>query len=116
MSRGAPRRGQSAARGTTVLDLYWARVDFQDGRWSDPALHTLLEQYWNSVMPQLPDTALAEVHKLIGKAEGDPDMFKYLVHLSPSPPEEPGDVHGQGLCEPCGHYATGKADWLSEAR
>ena len=100
-------------------ELYWARVDFQDGRLvRDPALHTLLEQYWNTVMPQLPDTALAEVHKLIGKAEGDPDMFKYLVHFFTFSAEK-----SQVMCMDKvfvnlvdSYYATGKADWLGEAQ
>lgn len=100
-------------------ELYWDRVDFQDGRLvRDPALHTLLEQYWNSVMPQLPDTALVEVHKLIGKAEGDPDMFKYLVHFFTFSAEK-----SQVMCMDKvfvnlvdSYYATGRADWLGEAQ
>ena len=100
-------------------DLYWDRVDFQDGRLvRDPALHTLLEQYWNSVMPQLPDTALVEVHKLIDKAEGDADMFKYLVHFFTFQAEK-----SQVMCMDKvfvdlvdSYYATGKADWLGEAQ
>ena len=100
-------------------DLYWERVDFQDGRLvRDPALHTLLEQYWNSVMPQVPDTALVEVHKLIDKAEGDADMFKYLVHFFTFSAEK-----SQVMCMDKvfvdlvdSYYATGKADWLGEAQ
>ena len=100
-------------------DLYWERVDFQDGRLvRDPALHTLLEQYWNSVMPQVPDTAMVEVHKLIDKAEGDADMFKYLVHFFTFSAEK-----SQVMCMDKvfvdlvdSYYSTGKADWLGEAQ
>ena len=98
-------------------ELYWDRVDFQDGRLvRDPALHTLLEQYWNSVMPQLPDTAMVEVHKLVDRAEGDPDMFKYLVHFFTFSAEK-----SQVMCMDKvfvdlvdSYYATGKVDWLGE--
>lgn len=95
--------------------LYWDRVDFTDGRLvRDPALHTLLEQYWNSVMPQLPDTALVEVNKLISRSTSDPDMFKYLVHFFTFSAEK-----SQVMCMDKvfvdlvdRYYATGKADWL----
>lgn len=98
-------------------DLYWERVDFTDGRLvRDPALHNLLEQYWNGVMPQLPDTALVEVTKLITKAEGDPDMFKYLVHFFTFSAEK-----SQVMCMDKvfvalvdRYYSTGRADWLNE--
>ena len=98
-------------------ELYWDRVDFSDGRLvRDPALHNLLEQYWGSVMPQLPDTAIVEVHKLIGKATQDPDMFKYLVHFFTFSAEK-----SQVMCMDKlfvdmvdRYYSTGKADWLNE--
>lgn len=98
-------------------ELYWDRVDFSDGRLvRDPALHNLLEQYWSSVMPQLPDTALVEVNKLIGKAAGDPDMFKYLVHFFTFSAEK-----SQVMCMDKvfvdlvdRYYSTGKAEWLNE--
>lgn len=98
-------------------DLYWDRVDFADGRLvRDPALHTLLEQYWSNVMPQLPDTALVEVHKLISRTEGDPDLFKYFVHFFTFSAEK-----SQVMCMDKvfvnmvdRYYATGKADWLGD--
>ena len=98
-------------------DMYWERVDFSDGRLvRDPALHNLLEQYWNGVMPQLPDTALVEVNKLITKAKGDPDMFKYLVHFFTFSAEK-----SQVMCMDKvfvdlvdRYYASGEADWLNE--
>jgi thiol-disulfide isomerase/thioredoxin len=96
-------------------ELYWDRVDFTDGRLvRDPALHTLLEQYWSSVMPQLPDTALVEVNKLISRSTSNPDMFKYLVHFFTFSAEK-----SQVMCMDKvfvnlvdRYYATGKADWL----
>jgi thiol-disulfide isomerase/thioredoxin len=96
-------------------ELYWDRVDFTDGRLVlDPALHTLLEQYWSSVMPQLPDTALVEVNKLISRSTSNPDMFKYLVHFFTFSAEK-----SQVMCMDKvfvnlvdRYYATGKADWL----
>ena len=95
--------------------LYWDRVDFTDGRLvRDPALHTLLEQYWNGVMPQLPDTALVEVNKLIERSASDPDMFKYLVHFFTFSAEK-----SQVMCMDKvfvdlvdRYYASGRADWL----
>ena len=99
--------------------LYWDRVDFSDGRLvRDPALHTLLEQYWGNVMPQVPDTALVEVNKLIARTEGDPDMFKYFVHFFTFSAEK-----SQVMCMDKvfvdlvdRYYSTGKADWLAEAQ
>lgn len=98
-------------------ELFWDRVDFQDGRLvRDPALHALLEQYWGSIMPQVPDTAVVEMNKLIGRAEGQPDMFKYLVHFFTFSAEK-----SQVMCMDKAfvnlvdnYYATGKADWLGE--
>ena len=99
--------------------LYWDRVDFSDGRLvRDPALHTLLEQFWSNVMPQLPDTALVEVNKLIARTQGDPDMFKYFVHFFTFSAEK-----SQVMCMDKvfvdlvdRYYATGQADWLAEAQ
>jgi len=98
-------------------NMYWDRVDFNDGRLvRDPALHNLLEQYWNGVMPQLPDTAMVEVNKLIERAAGDPDMFKYLVHFFTFSAEK-----SQVMCMDKvfvdlvdRYYASGRADWLNE--
>ena len=97
--------------------MYWDRLDFADGRLvRDPALHNLLEQYWNGVMPQLPDTALAEVNKLISRAKSDPDMFKYFVHFFTFSAEK-----SQVMCMDKvfvdlvdRYYASGMADWLNE--
>ena len=99
--------------------LYWDRVDFTDGRLvRDPALHTLLEQYWNNVMPQVPDTALIEVNRLISRTEGDPDLFKYFVHFFTFSAEK-----SQVMCMDKvfvdlvdRYYSTGRADWLAEAQ
>lgn len=101
----------------TFRDMYWDRVDFSDGRLvRDPALHNLLEQYWNGVMPQLPDTALVEVNKLIAKTKGDPDMFKYFVHFFTFSAEK-----SQVMCMDLvfvdlvdRYYSSGQADWLNE--
>jgi thiol-disulfide isomerase/thioredoxin len=98
-------------------DMYWNRVDFSDGRLvRDPALHNLLEQYWNSVMPQLPDTALAEVNKLIARSSVDPDMFKYFVHFFTFSAEK-----SQVMCMDKvfvdlvdRYYSTGRAEWLND--
>ena len=97
--------------------MYWDRLDFSDGRLvRDTALHNLLEQYWNGVMPQLPDTALAEVNKLIEQASVNPDMFKYFVHFFTFSAEK-----SQVMCMDKvfvdlvdRYYASGRADWLNE--
>ena len=98
-------------------DMFWDRVDFSDGRLvRDPALHNLLDQYWNGIMPQLPDTALVEVNKLIAQATLDPDMFKYLVHFFTFSAEK-----SQVMCMDKvfvdlvdRYYSSGQADWLNE--
>ncbi len=97
--------------------MFWDRLDFSDGRLvRDPALHNLLEQFWNGVMPQLPDTALVEVNKLISRAQADPDMFKYMVHFFTFSAEK-----SQVMCMDKvfvdlvdRYYASGMADWLNE--
>ena len=97
--------------------MFWDRLDFSDGRLvRDPALHNLLEQFWNGVMPQLPDTALFEVNNLIVKAQADPDMFKYMVHFFTFSAEK-----SQVMCMDKvfvelvdRYYATGMADWLND--
>lgn len=98
-------------------DMFWDRVDFSDGRLvRDPALHNLLEQYWNSVMPQVPDTALVGVNGLIARATQDPDMFKYFVHFFTFSAEK-----SQVMCMDKvfvdlvdRYYSSGQADWLNE--
>lgn len=59
---------------------FWDRVDLSDARMvRDPAFHGLLEQYWNSVLPQMPDSMLHWGIDLIEQAENE-EVFKYLVH------------------------------------
>ena len=47
-------------------DHYWDRVDFTDARLvRDGAFDQLIGRYWAKVLPQMPDTMIAEGHKLL---------------------------------------------------
>lgn len=64
-------------------DIYWNRVDFSDPRMvHDGSFNRILDQYVNQVIPQSPDTVLKEVVKLIEKARGNDEMFKYILHFA----------------------------------
>jgi thiol-disulfide isomerase/thioredoxin len=64
-------------------DMYWKRVDFQDPRLvHDGSFNRILDTYLNQVIPQSPDTVLAEVIKLVERSRGNDEMFKYILHFA----------------------------------
>lgn len=64
-------------------NIYWNRVDFSDPRMvHDGSFNRILDQYINQVIPQSPDTVLNEVVKLIERARGNDEMFKYILHFA----------------------------------
>ena len=94
---------------------YWDRVDFTDPRLvRDGSFHSLLDRWWTRVLPQDPDTLIAEGNKLIARTVGNPDMFKYVVHYITFTSESSQimcmDKVFYDMAER--YYRTGKAVWL----
>lgn len=94
---------------------YWDRVDFTDPRLvRDGSFHALLDRWWTRVLPQDPDTLIAEGNKLIARTVGNPDMFKYVVHYITFTSESSQimcmDKVFYDMAER--YYRTGKAVWL----
>ena len=98
-------------------DHYWDRVDFEDPRLvHDGSFHQILEKYWTRVLPQIPDSMVVEADRLIAKAVGNNEMFKYITHFITFNAES-----SQVMCMDKvfvhmidEYYAPGKATWLKE--
>lgn len=59
---------------------FWDDIDLTDDRLlRTPILHSKLDQYINKVVPQIPDTLMAECDMLIERARPSKEMFKYIV-------------------------------------
>lgn len=59
---------------------YFDNINLQDdGLVRTPIFHQKLERFFGDVLPQMPDTISAEADKVIAKAEGTKENFKYLV-------------------------------------
>ena len=99
------------------LDHYWDRVDFDDPRLvHDGSFHQILDTYWTRVLPQVPDTLLNSAGRLIAKAAGNDEMFKYITHYITFNSES-----SQVMCMDKifvhmidTYYATGQATWMNE--
>lgn len=96
---------------------YWDRVDLSDARMvRDPAFHTLLDQYWNGVLPQMPDSMLHWGVDLIERAENE-EIFKYLVHYITYAAESSKimcmDLIFVEMVDR--YYRKGKAKWMDDA-
>jgi thiol-disulfide isomerase/thioredoxin len=60
---------------------YFDNTDLTDPRMiRDQAYHKLVEKYITQVLPQIPDTMITEVQKLVAAVGGNKDGFKYIVH------------------------------------
>ena len=99
------------------LDHYWDRVDFDDPRLvHDGSFHQILDTYWTRVLPQVPDTLLNDADRLIVRAAGNDEMFKYITHYITFNSES-----SQVMCMDKifvhmidTYYATGQATWMNE--
>jgi hypothetical protein len=59
---------------------YWDNINLQDdGLIRTPTFHGKLKTYFSQILPQFPDTIAAEADKLIAKAKGTQEVFKYLI-------------------------------------
>ncbi|WP_276134657.1 thioredoxin-like domain-containing protein [Polluticoccus soli] len=60
---------------------YWDKFDFRDDRLVlTPIYDSKLDEYFNKVIPQIPDTFSAEADKLLEKTRGTKELFKYTLH------------------------------------
>lgn len=59
---------------------FWDGFDFKDNRLiNTPLLHNKLDEYFNKVLEQIPDTIEAYADTVIAKARGSEDLFKYSL-------------------------------------
>jgi thiol-disulfide isomerase/thioredoxin len=60
---------------------YFDNIDLKDPRMvRDQAYHKLIEKYVTQTLPQMPDTMIAEVQRLVAAVGDNKDGFKYIVH------------------------------------
>ena len=98
---------------------YWDRVDFSDPRLvRDGAFDSMVSRYWSKVLPQIPDTMIAEAHGLLAKTleTDNRDMFKYILHHMTYASESSKimcmDKVFVNLVN--AYYRTGQVDWLED--
>lgn len=59
---------------------YWDNIDLTDDRLlRTPVLNNKIDQYFNKVIAQIPDTIMKEVDAIIEKARPNKEVFKYVV-------------------------------------
>lgn len=77
-----PEEIDSTERYFYYKEHFLDRIDFNDDRFvRSPAFHNKLEKYFNQVLPQIPDTIIAEAKKIIGNIKDEKsDTWKYVVH------------------------------------
>lgn len=98
-------------------DSYWERVDFSDPRLvHDGSFNRILDQYINQVIPQAPDTVLTEVVKLVERARGNDEMFKYILHFATFNAESSAIMCMDKVFVELvtRYYQRGEATWLND--
>ncbi len=96
---------------------YFDNIDLKDPRMiRDQAYHKLIEKYITQVLPQIPDTMIAEVQRLVTAVGENKDGFKYIVHQFTYNFET-----AKIMCMDKGfvymidnYYAKGLCDWVKE--
>ncbi len=59
---------------------FWNNIDLSDERLlRTPLINSKLEQYFDQLLPQIPDTISQEIDKLIDKTQGNTVMRDYLI-------------------------------------
>lgn len=59
---------------------FWDNIDLTDDRFlRTPLYHNKLDQYFNRVLPQIPDTIIKELDVFIDKVDVNKEVFKYTV-------------------------------------
>jgi thiol-disulfide isomerase/thioredoxin len=96
---------------------YFDNMDLTDERLlRTPFFANKLENYFSSVLPQIPDTLLKESIKTIEKARPAPEMFRFLVQYLFNFAND-SQIMGMdkmlvGLAEK--YYLTGEAEWADK--
>lgn len=117
----APQEAEDAAMWQYMWyrNHYWDRVDFDDPRLvRDGAFDQLISRYWSKVLPQIPDTMIAEAHALLDHTlkAGNKDMFKYMVHHMTYASESSKIMCMDKVFVDLvnSYYRTDMVDWLNE--
>jgi thiol-disulfide isomerase/thioredoxin len=95
--------------------VYWNRVDFSDPRLvHDGSFQQILNTYFTRVLPQAPDTVLAESIRLIELARNNEEMFKYITHYATFQAESSKIMCMDKVFVELvnRYYRTGMATWL----
>lgn len=98
---------------------YFDNIDLKDPRMiRDQAYHKLIEKYVAQVLPQIPDTMITEVQRLLAAVGDNQDGFKYIVHQFTYNFEtakimcmDKGFVH---MID--NYYAKGLCDWVKKEK
>ena len=94
---------------------YWDNTDLTDPRIVNTAMFSKkLDAYLNKVLPQIPDTIIPIVDKLIAKVADKPELFKYITHYS-TYNAETSKVMGMDkmfVHMVDTYYNTGRAFWM----
>lgn len=96
---------------------YWDQIDFHDNRIvRTPILETRLHRYFTQLVPPVADSINQAADKILAKAKGNKEMFKYVLwwltynyETSPYMGMDAVFVH---LVEK--YYMTGQAYWLTK--
>lgn len=60
---------------------YWDKFNFKDDRLiNTPIYDAKLDEYFNKLIPQIPDTFETEADILLAKTRGTKELFKYTLH------------------------------------
>lgn len=97
---------------------YLDNIDFSDDRLlRTPVFHSKLKQYITTLVPQIPDSIIAEADILIEKARANKEVFKYVVWFITNWSETSNimgfDAIFVHMAEK--YYMTNQAYWVSPA-
>ncbi len=96
---------------------YFDNIDLTDKRiLRTPFFASKVENYFSSVLPQIPDTLLNEGIKIIEEAKPEPEVFRFLVQYLFNYAND-SQIMGMdkmmvGIAEK--YYLTGEAEWADE--
>ncbi len=83
-----------------------------------PFFHNRIDHYFKNMIPQIPDTVIAEADRVVALTAGNKEMFKYVVHYLTYTTEtsktmcmDAAFVHMVNT-----YYKTGRTFWLDEER
>ncbi len=97
--------------------IFWENIDFSDDRLlRTPVFHVKLDQYFNRVLMQIPDSIIAEADRIVEKSRAHPEVFKYTVNFITNAFERSQIM---GMDEVFVHmveeyYMTGEAHWVTK--